>query len=373
MTMLPSLHISGFKGFSTIQIPRLGRVNLIVGKNNAGKTSLLEAIYLYATQGSPNALLQVLWNRHELRSWVATKKVEPDYVDPNPAAFSRLFHGCYAISHIQSPILIGPTGSPDEQLSIEFGWDNVEIDDRGQTAFPLFDDSSDNRPVLDIEIGRHRRGRIMLDLVWNGGYRQQLRHRWTRRDTSAQCVMVPSAGFEDERLAWLWDSVAATDVEEAILDALRLVDDRVERLYFVRDDFNGRLHDRTAVLKLKDVPGPVPLRHLGDGMNRVLGILLAIAKSKGGVSLVDEFENGIHYSVQADFLKLIFKVASNLNVQVFATTHSWDCIQAFQEAAETDPQEGYLIRLHRDNHGVEAKVFDENLLSVIARQDIEVR
>ena len=81
-------------------------------------------------------------------------------------------------------------------------------------------------------------------------------------------------------------------------------------------------------------------------MLRALGISLALVNVKDGILLIDEFENGLYYSVQPELWQFIFRVARRLNVQVFATTHSWDCIEAFQKAASTDKQaEGFLIRL----------------------------
>src|SRR5438045_2113512 len=86
-----------------------------------------------------------------------------------------------------------------------------------------------------------------------------------------------------------------------------------------------------------------PLYSLGNGMLRTLGISLALVSVKDGILLIDEFENGLYYSVQPDLWQLIFQVARCLNVQVFATTHSWDCIEAFQKAASIDKQaEGIL-------------------------------
>ena len=72
-----------------------------------------------------------------------------------------------------------------------------------------------------------------------------------------------------------------------------------------------------------------------------------LAHAKDGVLLVDEIENGIHYSVQPDLWRVVFEMATRLNVQVFATTHSYDCIKAFEEAARESEEEGVLVRLAR--------------------------
>ncbi len=113
---------------------------------------------------------------------------------------------------------------------------------------------------------------------------------------------------------------------------------------------------------------------LGDGMLRTLGISLALVNAKNGILLIDEFENGIYYTVQPDLWRLIFQVARRLNVQVFATTHSWDCIEGFQKAAQADDQnEGMLIRLEYKKDEVAVTLFDERRLGIATRERIEVR
>ena len=111
-----------------------------------------------------------------------------------------------------------------------------------------------------------------------------------------------------------------------------------------------------------------------DGMIRALGISLALVNAKDGILLIDEFENGLYYSVQPDLWRLIFQVARRLNVQVFATTHSWDCIKAFQQAAQENAQEeGIVIRLSLKKGAVNVTLFDEEELGIATREQIEVR
>ena len=113
---------------------------------------------------------------------------------------------------------------------------------------------------------------------------------------------------------------------------------------------------------------------MGEGMNRMLGIALSLVNARDGFLLVDEIESGLHYSVQADMWRLIFEMAHRLNVQVFATTHSLDCIRAFQYAANENTDEaGMLIRLAQRGKDIIATSFDEDKLAIIARDEIEVR
>ena len=109
-------------------------------------------------------------------------------------------------------------------------------------------------------------------------------------------------------------------------------------------------------------------------MLRALGVSLALVNARDGVLLIDEFENGIHFGVESELWQFIFQLAHRLNVQVFATTHSWDCIQGFQKAAQDDTQEeGMVIRLSLKKGKTAATLFNEEDLAVVTREQIEVR
>jgi len=101
---------------------------------------------------------------------------------------------------------------------------------------------------------------------------------------------------------------------------------------------------------------------------------LALANSHNGFLVIDEAENGIHYTAQRDFWRLLLRTAQRNNVQVLATTHSWDCVAGFARAAcELDDVEGVLVRLEEDEDGLRAVEYTESDLAVAAEQRIEVR
>ena len=114
-------------------------------------------------------------------------------------------------------------------------------------------------------------------------------------------------------------------------------------------------------------------------MLRVLQLMLKIFPAKGGILLIDEFENGLHFSIQEKIWRLIFDLSEKFDIQVFATTHSLDCVESFAKVAvERTDVEGVLFRVGRsirtsDQGKVIATVFDENKLFNITQADVEVR
>jgi len=187
------------------------------------------------------------------------------------------------------------------------------------------------------------------------------------------CIFATANGLEESQIVELWDGIALTHLEKEVLAALRLIAPGIEDLNFVSAPI-FEVGERKPIIKIANIDEPLPLSNLGDGMQRVLGISLALVNAKEGILLIDEFENGLHYSVQPDLWRLIFQIANRLNVQVFATTYSWDCIEAFQRAVqEVTENEGLLIRLESKREQTIATLFDERKLGIATREQIEVR
>ena len=143
--------------------------------------------------------------------------------------------------------------------------------------------------------------------------------------------MVSAAGLSPIDMAALWDDTVLLDLQHDIVAALQVIAPSTVSVNFVGAR-KGSV-ERIPIVKVQEFALPVALRTLGEGMNRMLGIALALVNAKDGMLLIDEVDTGLHYSVLPDLWKLVFEVAHRLNVQVFATSHSWDCIAAFQQAA----------------------------------------
>ena len=112
---------------------------------------------------------------------------------------------------------------------------------------------------------------------------------------------------------------------------------------------------------------------MGDGMWRMLAMAIAITQCKGGVLLVDEIDTGLHYSVMSQMWNLIYNAAKELDVQVFATTHSYDCVYSLaQICSNADMQKSVTVQ--RIEAGKKRSIpYDEDEITVAASRDIEVR
>src|SRR6266478_1174323 len=360
--ILNSLEIRNFRAFRDLKIDHLGRINLLVGKNNVGKTSLLEAIQLYASRAStPTCIWEIMRTRHEVKQPLVN-------VRDMLTALKYLFHGREDIRPGLASIQIGPINSPPETLSIAIDWSITETRDGTLHTRPLEpgeDYTADSlAPRFTIQAAEATLSYPIDPSLPQGILRLN--------SNEIPCVFTSANGLSGQRLTELWDGIALTRLEVDVLTALRLIAPGLVDLNFVSTQLSGR--ERIPVVRIADNDEPLPLYSLGDGMLRALGISLALVNVKNGVLLIDEFENGLHYTVQPDLWRLIFQVAHRLNVQVFATTHSGDCVEAFQKAAQEDTQiEAVLIRLESKKGKIVATLFDERQLGIATREQIEVR
>jgi len=359
----PSLLVSGFRAFKELRIEKLGRVNLIVGKNNVGKSSLLEALWLYLNSGNIREIFRILESRNEiLRSRLLSAKARTELSDEiyrsQLTGIQSLFYGREDLNSHAQMIHIGTLENKQTSLAIRF----KETPDQKRFFENLPD--LENFPVLGVQVGiKERTYKLDRPIQYNA--------LSTQRDPKNKSIFVSADGFSESELNTIWDKIALTSAEEEVLSALQIIEPRLEKVNLLGSE--GNIYRRIPVVKLRGWTEPVPLRSLGDGMQRLLGIALAAVSAQGHVLLIDEIENGLHYSVQSDVWRLLYKIANKLNVQVFATTHSWDCIRAFQKASQASEGDGMLIRLENKRGEIVPTLFDERELSIVTREQIEVR
>ena len=185
------------------------------------------------------------------------------------------------------------------------------------------------------------------------------------------CQSLGPGPLSNDEIMERWDAIALTDEEDRVVNALQpILGDQSIRISIIGDE----RHHRRVLAKLGAQPFPVPLKSLGDGVLRLFGVALALANSRDGFLLIDEAENGIHHSVQRDYWRMVLLAAHANNVQVIATTHSFDCVRGFAQAmGECEGIEGALVRLERQEGHLRAVEYSERNVEAAAKSHIEVR
>ncbi|MBP1619100.1 MAG: hypothetical protein H6Q14_2927 [Bacteroidetes bacterium] len=375
--MLDSLFIKNFRNLENIKIASLGNINLITGKNNTGKSSILEALAIYASRGDFSLVYQLLHQRGEdysLNSY--NNKDIKEYVENNIRSLSAMFNGrkvSFLNEGIQIGLLSEDLSFSKKNINLRFVKyiDEVQKSDQGEIFRRRLAIAGNNNTETNFNIGFEIKSGdevILIPLDKNKPYRLG----YGDVGNGEKYQFIRTANIDKDINGKLFDNIALTDKEQFVIEALKIIEPTTERIAFVGE--NPR--ERIAVIKLSNATEVLPLRSMGDGINRVLTIILALVNSDNGYLLLDEFENGLHYSVQKSLWQIIFKLSKSLNIQVFATTHSNDCILGFERALNDDANQqvsGKLIRLDNINGIIKQVEFSQKEIMIANNQDIEIR
>ncbi|MCG8701531.1 MAG: ATP-binding protein, partial [Bacteroidales bacterium] len=201
---------------------------------------------------------------------------------------------------------------------------------------------------------------------------RQLFRRRSFTFESSNFHLINSKGDDIDNNAILWDKITLSEKEDLVIEALKIIEPDISRLSFVGNDTYK--NPRYPIIKLNNAKNIYPLKAMGDGINRILNLTLALVNSDNGFLLIDEFENGLHHSVQEKLWEIIFEISSKLNIQVFATTHSNDSINAFARVLESKKEfDGALYRLERKKEKVISNQFSKEEITEAANQGINLR
>jgi hypothetical protein len=153
-----------------------------------------------------------------------------------------------------------------------------------------------------------------------------------------------------------------------LVEALRLLEPRLKRLAVLVTGGIPIVHGDIGSRQL------IPVPFMGEGFARLLSILLAISGNPGGAVLVDEIETGIHHSVMIRLWEAINKASASAGVQFFATTHSYECIRAANEAFKSS--DGGILQLHRLERvrdQITSVTYDRQSLETAISSELEIR
>jgi predicted ATPase len=172
-------------------------------------------------------------------------------------------------------------------------------------------------------------------------------------------------GTEAETSADLWERIVLTAEETKATDALRVIEPDIDRIAAGTQGFFVRMASSEQ---------RIPLGSMGDGIRRMLNLAINLATAANGTLIVDEIDTGLHHSVMTRMWRLVVETARRLNVQVFATTHSDDCVRSLARLFEETPEYGAEVALHRVVRGATSTVlYTAEEIQAATAAHIEVR
>jgi AAA15 family ATPase/GTPase len=337
--MLKSLHIKNFRGFRDLQIDSLKRVNLLTGQNNTGKTGVLEALVLLLSEPESGQ-----------------RQLLPNLFRPVGGDYSENFWK-WLFNNKSTAINL--------QIKASF-------DDRNDFAVILH---SKRVATVDFDVSIFNASEDV------GGFRclygafgqvQRLHEQAPR--LNFQPAIFSTKPSNPVQAAVDYNRVILKRRKKKVEDLLRQIEPRLLTIEALQTGQSG--HQSTPMLyaELSGLSEMIPVTQLGQGFNRLLDIYSELVVADAKVLLIDEIENGLHYSVLQQVWKGLFLAAKEFDVQIFATTHSWECIlEADKAAREWEPYELELIRLDRVNEDIKATIIDQGALATAKELKWEMR
>jgi len=367
--MIESINIQGYRGLQHFDMDDLRRINLLVGTNNSGKTSILEALHLLNSRGDPTSLWQLLWRRGERLLAERTPNRQNLEID-----ICHLFHG-HEIGPGAKFTLSAKNQTPERFVSFKIAEptkDQIELfDPRELGGIPRYGLQITGSPLPVVG---------MLPLSRNGGIQAEsfeMAPRRMRRKASHESPsqFITPESIDADDLIFMWDKISLSPDEELVLTALKILDPDITRVAAIASSTYYPTLSRGGFNILRQGNEQrIPIGSLGDGMWRILAMAIAITQCKGGLLLVDEIDTGLHYTVMSNMWRLVYQAAREFDVQVFATTHSYDCVQSLAHVCMSESHKQDIVTLQRIEPGKQHPVpYSEAEIRVAAERHVEVR
>lgn len=362
--MYKSFEVRNFRCFRKLFLDKLERVNLVAGLNNVGKTALLEALFLHCGASNPELTMR-------LNAFRGVESIKVDLGSWSETPWHSLFWGYDVTREVE---LVGEnTLNGQRSLRLKLVRREEEFAKlRPSVKHSLYEpkiialSSEALAQVLELEYkdrAGHAHNYYMI-LDPNGMHIEP-----TPPPPPFPAIFLGAriripAAEDAERLGKL-EILGQQDV---LLKILKLVEPRLRRLAVAVVAGVPMIHGDAGLGRL------VPLPFMGEGMVRICSLVLAIANSPKGVVLVDEVENGLHHSILNKVWTAVAEVARQFDVQIFATTHSLECIVAAHMAfIESGIYDFRLHRLEHVNDAIRAVTYDRETLEAAIEMEMEVR
>ena len=363
--MLESLRVRSFRGFRDFSVESLGRINLFAGRNNSGKTALLEALSLLAGAGWPNLAFNpiVIRGAEVLTESATVPGLAMSGIGVRESLWKPMFHELDLGKSIEVKARHSALGALS--LNVDFARQKnvkIKVGNLGSESIVSLQDT------LGFVFSSDQLGKVTSQAFLDD---QSLQRTVYTDDTESEL----SPSFPAVFLKWH----GASPIQEArnlgevrrqkrgdlVLRALRIIEPRIQNL---EDNSASGIPMIWADIGLDEL---IPLAALGDGLGRAARIFTGMIHVAGGVLMVDEIENGFHHSTVSRIWKAIDEMSRDFSVQVFATTHSYECVESAYSALG---DEGFMLhRIESRASGNRCVTYTPDALRGAVHHHLEVR
>lgn len=358
--MIERIMFENFRGLKKLELMDIKPITLISGKNNAGKSSILEGVFLFLDHVAPESFTKI----NRFRGFVSS-------VDS-----SSLWETSFYQMDMKNSLRISVTYAGTQAL-LEYERDDTFV------------------PPVDMNVSQEIMGQIISsaasnytlkfkyqkeDYVEEGhfivGPMGIVRNMTTSVGSNAgstmpftQFINAPIInGNSDSFIAEWIGKLELTGKKQQIIEIIKLIEPEINDLTTIVVNGNAQVFAKIGAQLL-------PLRLAGDGLNKLLFIVLSIAVNPHSIILIDEIETGFHYSMYPQLWNTIAQAACENACQIIATTHSYECIVGAVDGVERAGRSSAFCyyRLDKNNRGNQVYRYSDDLLQTAIATDMEVR
>jgi AAA15 family ATPase/GTPase len=329
--MIEKIELSNFRGFTHLELDHLKRINVIVGRNSSGKTSLLEAIFLSGSSAVPNQVFQLRALRH-LGNQI---RLEAD-----PVSYTALWSDLFNWFQTDKTVSIRLSGNEGDSRSLSISF----IGDKSMTL-PLGDQPIVKTSMPQIEFRWSREGKpeaLVTPVLTGAGLSLQ----GATPDNFPVILFSAQSPDTPEEHAKRFSALSVEGRIEPIVEAMRSEFKMLESLSIEYFSSTPAVYASIVGGKRK-----IPIALVSDGINKLLGLLLGIASMKDGIVLIDQIEDGFYFDHFESIWKVLHASAVENNVQLFVTTHSKECLDALPAAIDNNEGDFSLIKAAGNSSG----------------------
>lgn len=352
--MINQIVLENFRGFSRMELSDLGRISVISGKNNSGKSSILEGIFLALDFRTPD-------------SFAILNSVRGLPVLTSPAVlWEPLFFNLLKDKEIKIYLRFD-----NDELRLEYSWDeSFALSQESQASLKQFISSSQPKYNLKFHFNY---GDILETghfIMGGQGIFRNMEQEQNSFNPLPVINYLPSSRVSGNGLvAELFGIAVRKNKKEQIIKILKIIDDSLSDIATVVSGDQSQIYANVRGRWL-------PLRLAGDGFDRLLLIIASLISHPASILMIDEIESGFHYSVYDRFWEAVMTVAKEEDCQVIATTHSYECLDSSVNIAKKiGMQDDFCYyRLGKDKKGDSvAYRYSAELLSSATDNNLEVR
>ena len=335
---ITSLEIKNFRGFDHLKIEKLSKINIFVGRNSIGKTSLLEALWILTGKNAENVLRLNLFRRFRFSG------DKENFIYP--------FH---QLNKEKEPTFIYKKSDSDKEYKLVLKLIDKNTQKTTDIDIKHFSEQNSSKHIHGFKLEFYEQNeKINESTIFSEEGRLKQKNEIIKNFIrEGSCIFIRTFKIEHDAVS----KVITDDKKKELIFYLNQIHSDIENLEMTGDDI---------YVKIKNSPKFIPIHFMGDGVIKILAIYCSLYFQEKKFAVIDEIENGLHYRSQPFLWKIISQLSSTKDIDIFISTHSYEVIKYLVEFLQQEENKKYrdLFMIHtlfkNPNHNNKLDIISSN-------------